>query len=357
MKTLTVPCLVMLLGLAGANASAQVAPPPPADGEKQTEYQPRTQPERPAAQPAEERPQQTRRQPTQRLDTLPTNIPYPKLAQIGDDGRIIRLRDLPDVVALRANPTVGPKSVDAIMPVIYGRRARFEMMVIENLDLLWELRDGAIETVDMNDLSELAQLTEMIKPLVGRTTLSEELTNRGILTRIQGGMNEYIVREYKQAISNEIQAQEGIDGMMEFMRFILRDSIHEADMAYYGLMAELRYAAKPLAEKMGLQGTALASIEPVFHEDPDIREEQVAEADKALRSLGVDKAIEVLNEMRNMRDNPNISPTVVRVDVLHEGKSDASDSALGVRAERRSGQTETRPRNPNREQNDDGSQD
>jgi hypothetical protein len=316
--------LILALGLAVTAASAQVAPPPPAEEEKAPEAQPQ-QPTRPAAQPAE-RPQPGGT--AQRLPTLPTNIPYPKLAQKGEDGKIVRLKDLPDVVALKANPTVGPKSVDAIMPVIYGRRARFEMLVIDNLDLVWNLRDGAIHSTDMNDLQSLAQLTETIKPLVGKTTLSEELTNRGILTRVQGGMNEHIVREYKQAIADEIQLAEGADGMMEFLRFILDDSIHEATLAYYGLLVELTVQAKELLEGAGLENEAVAALAGPVSEDPDGRDEQVERMDAALRTMKVDDAIKLLSHMRDSRPNPNVSPTVVRVDVLHPNKTDQTDSDL-----------------------------
>jgi hypothetical protein len=328
MKNPTIPCLVLAMGVCAGLAGAQVAPPPPAEKPEQPEYRPAERPAaRPAAQPAERpAPNQARR-----IDQLPTNIPYPKLAQVGADGRIIRLKELPDVLALRANPTVGPKSVDAIMPVIYGRRARFEMLVIDNLDLLWNLQDGAIETLNMNDLNELSRVAEMIKPLVGKTTLSEELLNRGILSRVQGGMNEHIVREYKQAISDEIQVQEGTDGMMEFMRFILRDSIQEAEIAYYGLLAELRVKAPALLAETGIEAPQLESLDENLSEDPDERDAQVAETDKALRAVGVDDAIKLLTAMREGRQNPNVSPTVVRIDVMHDRKSDQSDSSLGIK--------------------------
>lgn len=332
MKSLKFPCLMLVVGLAGSIASGQVVPPPPAEEPKQPEAVPQPAPvpvARPAAQPGANDGATTVR----RGDTLPTNIPYPKLAQKGEDGKIVRLKDLPDVLALRANPTIGPKSVDAIMPVIYGRRARFEMLVIDNLDLLWNLKDGAIETLDMNDLNALSQVAEMIKPLVGKTTLSEELLNRGILTRVQGGMNEYIVREYKTAISEEIQAQEGIDGMMEFMRFILRDSIQEAEIAYYGLLAELKVKARPMLEELGIENTDLAALSGTL-EDGEERDAQIAEIDRALRKLGVDEAIRVLNAMRDARQNPNISPTVVRIDVMHDRKTDQTDSALKFQATR-----------------------
>lgn len=335
----TITSLVLALGLACAAASAQVAPPPPSENAPPAEAQQAPQPQtRPAAQPAEN-PLPTGA--PQRSATLPLNIPYPKLAQRGEDGKIIRLKDLPDVVALKANPTIGPRSVEAIMPVMYGRRARFEMLVIENLDLMWTLRDGAIHSTDMNDLQSLAQLTETIKPLVGKTTLSEELTNRAILTRVQGGMNEHIVREYKQAIADEIQLAEGTDGMMEFLRFILEDSIHEAGLAYYGLLVELKFQAKEMLADAGLENAALLALSGPVSDDPDERDEQVEQMDAALRTMKVDDAIKLLSHMRDLRPNPNVSPTVVLIDVMHPGKSDQTDNAM--RAVIQTGSTVNQP--------------
>lgn len=315
--------LVLVLSLAGVAANAQVAPPPPAEKPDQPEYRPPARPQAPAAQPQQPGERPTRPQGPERLSGLPLDLPYPKLAEVGEDGRIRRLQNLPEIVALRANPTVGDASVDEIMPVIYGRRARFEMLVIDNLDLMWEFMGGLIETMDMTDLNELARVAEMIRPMVGKTGLSEELMNRGILTRIQGGMNEHIVREYKQAISEDIQKFEGTDGVTGFMRFILEDSIQEAYIAYYGMLVELKAQAGPLLEHMGIENEALASLTGTASEDGHEREGQVNEMHNALMGLGLDNAIKALQVMRQSRENPNISPTVVRIDVNREGKTSA----------------------------------
>jgi hypothetical protein len=284
----------------------------------------------PAARPQTQPAQQARPAGGQRISSLPTQLPYPKLAQKGEDDRVVRLKDLPDIIALRANPTVGPGSVEAIMPVVYGRRARFEMLAIDNLDLLWQLRDGAIEKLDMTDLAALSSVAEMIKPLVGRTTLSEELTNRGILSRMQGGMNDHIVREYKQAISEEIQARDGMDGMMEFMRFILQDSIQEADIAYYGLLAELRATGDAVLEQLGIENDALRAEIGGLSNDPDERDRQVEATHEALKTLGVNDAIRVLTTLRESRANLNISPTVVTIDVMHPNKRVSIVDDVGV---------------------------
>lgn len=309
--------LFVVLGMAAGVAGAQIATPPPAEKPAEPAATPEAQPAaRPAAQPAAK----PKPKNSQQLQELPTNIPYPKLAQVGADGKIVRLKQLPDILALRANPTVGEKSVDEIMPVLYGRRARFEMLVIENLDLYWALTAGAIENLDMSNLPEMSKVAEMIKPLVGKTTLSEELQNRGILTRTQGGLNEYIVREYKQAISDEIQASEGQNGLSEFMRFILQDSIQEAELAYLGMMAEIKNQIPAMLEKTGISNPALAAQAGPLSTDVHEAEAQIHAVDQAFRTLSVDDGIRVLEALRNGRDNPNISPTITRINVLHDGK-------------------------------------
>lgn len=311
--------MIALMGVAAGMAQAQVAPPPPAEKPAEPKYTPPAQqaPAQPQARPA---PKPGEAPQASRLKDLPTDIPYPKLAQRDENGKVIRLNELPDILALRANPTVGEKSVDDIMPVIYGRRARFEMLVIENLDLYWQLTAGAITNLDMNNLQELSRVAEMVKPLVGKNTLSEELQSRGILSRTQGGMNEYIVQEYKQAIANEIEASQGQDGMTEFMKFILEDSIHEARLAYQGMLVEAKSKASELLAKTGIENEKVAALGGMISSDPDVVEQEVAEFDAAVRTMSVDDAIRFFTAMREGRENPNFSPTVQRVVVMHNLK-------------------------------------
>lgn len=311
--------MLAVIGLAAGLSQAQVAPPPPAEKPEQPEYNP--EPQRPAQRPAARpQPNPNGNVTANRFSELPTDIPYPKLAQRTEEGRILRLKQLPDILALQANPTVGEQSVDAIMPVVFGRRARFEMLVVENLDLYWELTAGAIDNLDMSDLQEMSRVTEMVKPLVGKTTLSDELMNRNILTRTQGGLNDYIVQEYKRAVSEEIQALEGQDGLTEFMVFILNDSIHEARLAYQGLLVEGKSKAREILGRLNIESKQVADLTGMIDDDPEIVEEQVAEFDEAIRTLSLDDAIRFFTAMRESRENPNISPTLARIDVMHDRK-------------------------------------
>jgi hypothetical protein len=324
------------MGMLGSSALAQVAPPP-------------TQPkkEEPAAQPQAGEPQSqsneaatTEAQPANRparthtpgpnqtgTENLPTSTPYPKLLAKDENGKIIRLTELPDILALRSNPTVGQRSVTAIMPVLYGRRARFERLVIDNLDLYWMVTDGRLETMDLNDIKNMSEIAEMIKPLVGRTTLSQELRNRGILTRTQAGMNEYIVNEYKQGITTEIQF-ESEEPLSEIMRFILQDSIHETTQAYRAMLAELSFQVGHLVKESELSSSAaiaLAELEAPLSEDKAEQQAHLAQLDEAFRALSLEEGIELLTAMRNKRKNPDISPAINEINVMHDRKVDMSE--------------------------------
>lgn len=326
-------CLIagLAVGILSTTAMAQVAPAPTKEPKEEAKYQPAKE-----KKPANTKipkgvpiPQGgTSASGNSDAASLPTSTPYPKLIQKDENGKIIRLIELPDILALRSNPTVGNKSVKAIMPVLLGRRARFERIVIDNLDLYWMASDGRIETINLNDIQNMAQTAEMIKPLVGRTTLSAELRNRGILTRTQGGMNEHIVNEYKQAVTAEIQF-EAEDPLSEVMRFVLLDSIHEPIQAYKAMIAEASSQIASLVKETGLTSSAameLAKLERPLSTDPEAQSAELAELDAAFRKLDVEEGMTILTAMRNNRKNPDISPAVREINVMHDRKIDISDS-------------------------------
>ncbi len=325
----------LAVGVMGSSALAQVAPPPTEPVKEEPKYEAPAKvaaPAEPAAKPKPAiQPQVQRPAPSNqgtKLQNLPTSTPYPKLLAKDENGKIIRLTELPDILALRSNPTIGEKSVDAIMPVLYGRRARFERLLIDNLDLYWMVTDGRLETMNLEDIKNMTEIAEMIKPLVGRTTLSQELRNRGILTRTQSGMNEHIVNEYKQAVTTEIQF-EAEDPLSEVMRFVLQDSIHETQQAYRAMVAEMSTKVGDLVKSAGLNSSAameLAKLQRPLNKDKKSQQAELAELNQALRNLSLEEGIALFTEMRNQRKNPDISPAIHRINVMHDRKVDISDS-------------------------------
>jgi len=327
----------LAMGLFTAPALSQVAPPPTSPAKDQPTYTPPPKPvPKPAVKPSDPKPQEgmevRKRNPSDTED-LPTNVPYPKLAVPGPEGRILRLRQLPDIAALRSNPNVGPKTVEKIMPLVYLRRYKMETSVIDNLDLYWELSNGMIENLDMSDIHEMGRAADMLKPLVPELTLSQDLLNRGILSRVQGGMNKYIVREYKKAITDEIQVLDGDKGLEEVMRFVLDDSLQEARLAYDGMMVELMGEAKEIVEKSGVDSSeakAVAAMQQKPSENPEEQFEQLKKFDEAFRKLSYDDAMKILTAMRSNREFENIAPTITTINVLHDRKKVMSDDSFGV---------------------------
>lgn len=338
----------LALGIASAPSLAQVAPPPTKPAQEQPVYTPPAKPApKPAVKPTAPQPKtgiSGGKRGTGDIPQLPTNVPYPKLAQQGPDGRILRLRQLPDIAALRSNHTIGPMSAEKIMPIVYARRYRLELMVIDNLDLYWELTGGLIENFDMSNITEMGRTAEMLKPLVPETTLSQQLLNQGILTRVQGGMNQHIVREYKKAITDEIQVLDGENGLEEVMRFVLDDSIHEARIAYLGLLAEGISKIAGLVEKAGATSETaqtLAAIEKPLSDNPEQQFIDITEFDEAFRALPLDEAMNILQTMREQRKFPEISPTVGKINVLHAGKTIMKGDGFGANITLPNGKTVT----------------
>lgn len=318
----------LTLGLGTSTTLAQVAPPPTKPAKEEPAYTPPPKPTpMPSAQPSAPKKKGTKisggKRGTGDIASLPTDVPYPKLAQRGEDGRIIRLRQLPDIAAMRSNPNIGPSTVDKIMPIIYSRRYRLEIMVTDNLDLYWELTGGLIDNMNMSDINQMGRIAEMLKPLVPETTLSQQLLNMGVLSRVQGGMNQYIVREYKKAVTDEIQVLDADNGLEEVMRFVLDDSIHEARIAYNGMLAESISKIGQLVQDAGATSDAaqeLTKIEKPLSSDPDQQLKDLEEYDLAFRKLPLDEAIKILETMRSQRKFPEISPTVKEINVLHDHK-------------------------------------
>ncbi|PCI09090.1 hypothetical protein COB72_07035 [bacterium] len=335
LNTMLITC-GLAIGLAATPSLAQVAPPPTKPAKKQPAYTPPPKQAPKAAPKQAQRPQvknTARPQQKDAVQNLPIDVPYPKLAKKGPDGRILRLRQNPDILALRSNPNVGPISVEKIMPIVYARRYRMELMVIDNLDLYWELTGGLIENFDLSNISEMSKVAEMLKPLVYETTLSQDLMNRGILSRVQGGMNAYIVREYKKTITDEIQVLDGDNGLEEVMRFVLDDSVLEARIAYNGLLAESMNQLAGLVEETGLSSPsaqAIAALDKPLAEDPGQQFADIEELNTAFRKLSFDEGMSILSALRERREFPNISPTVKAIDVLHDRKKVAKGNSLNL---------------------------
>tara|TARA_R110002072_G_scaffold42064_5_gene117611 strand:- start:57050 stop:58144 length:1095 start_codon:yes stop_codon:yes gene_type:complete len=321
----------LALSLAAVPSLAQVAPMPTKPAKQEPNYTPAPKQQPKKADPAQSQPQpkpdgmQTYGGDAQ---TLP-DIPYLKLAVRNKEGRIQRLHQLPDIAALRSNPTVGPKTIEYMMPFVYERRNKFEQKIINNLDLYWGLTGTLIEGLDMSNMKDLGQVAEMLKPLVDKTTFTQEMVNHGILSRVQGGLNRKIVNEYKKEITDEIQVLSDDGGLNDVMRFVMNDSILESKITYNEMIAEAMGNISELIEKAGLTSKEAQAL-VAYQQEIDLT--KVVENIKAIhvfdaefRKLPFMDGIAILEAMREMRENPELSPAIHTINVLHAGKTAPKD--------------------------------
>ncbi len=277
------------IGLIGAPAAAQVTTPPPKPTESGEAYTPppKRAPVRANAGANSGR-GQVDRAPVPRHDPL---------AKIGEDGYIIRIERITDEVALERNPYIGESKNDGINAVRFERLARMERQVIENIDLLTQLNTGMIDEIRLADIDDLQKVAQMIQPLIADPSLSYELKERGLLTRIQSEATSGIVKQYQGAINAELKERYPDDNLDHFMRFIMNESIKEARLAYSGLLEE--GAGKMSLLRGELSGRAAEALKGVGNTE---------QLRTALAKLSLEDQQGVLRAIIALRDDPTKPP-------------------------------------------------
>eukprot|EP00913_Durusdinium_trenchii_P005858 g5470.t1 len=255
------------IGLISAPAAAQVTTPPP--------------------KPTDNR-GQVDRAPVPRHDPL---------AKVGEDGYIIRLDRLSDEVALERNPFIGASKNEGINELRVERLARMERQVIENIDLLLELDKGLVEEIRLADIDGMQRVAQMIQPLIADPSLSHELKERGMLTRIQSEATNGIVRQYQSAINEELKERYADEHLDHFMRFIMTESIKEARLAHTRLLEE---GAGKIAElQASLAGAASDALQSVTN---------AQQLRSALAGLPLEDHQAALRAIIALRDDPTLPP-------------------------------------------------
>jgi hypothetical protein len=315
-----------LLALAASAAVAQVAPPPPPAETPEPEFVP---PPMPAPRPAapERRPQQND---SGRITSALPSFPYTPLWRFcgTEDPKVDPVCTFDEnlhFAALRPNPTISPGMVPKIQPVIVARRARLEMIVIENLGIVEDVDGGLVEAVQIGAPTELQELLEAIKPLTPPSNLTQELQNRKIISGVQAGWNNKIIQEYQQAYGTYLRENDASNASNRFMQSIFRDSLIESMQAFDGMLHESRTRIDTVLEAVDgvpdavadkLRAVAIESIEI----DPAKVRESAETVKLAWRTLSMDQKTAFLTAVRETRESPN-QPPVPMIGVEHAGKT------------------------------------
>jgi hypothetical protein len=192
-------CAAIALLAGSTLALAQVVTPPPGEAPRFEDHIPKAPPPAPMP-PRPQMPQveSLNRKPAKPQVKLP-DLPYEKLLKHDDKGQAIPLSEPPDLAALKRNPLVTPSDLEKIQTVLKDRRAAFERIVIDNLDLVENIEGGIFETIDLADGKGFNTLLNTSKPLREPSApkpVHEELREKGLFTPEQAAFNEKISKEY-----------------------------------------------------------------------------------------------------------------------------------------------------------------
>ncbi|HHN78579.1 MAG TPA: hypothetical protein ENK11_07905 [Phycisphaerales bacterium] len=198
-------------------------------------------------------------------------------------------------------------------------------MVIDHLDVMIDVDSGLIEKVSISDPETLSELLETIQPLTPPTNLTQELENRGILTKTMAKFNNQIIGDYQRAYGKYLRRAYPEDATDRFMRAMFRDSLIEATQAYEGLLNESRMNVDKIVDKIdGIPSDAADALKALKIDDiksipADKIHESAEEVKLAWRPLSLEQKKEYLSLVRTFRANENVPPVPV-IDVMWAGK-------------------------------------
>lgn len=327
--SLSAACLITLVG----TASAQVVTPPPKPAPETPEFQvPAPAPVAPKISADPRRVTPPLNESTLRGEIPP--VPYEKLAQLDEDGKILRYDVILDYEALRSNPLVAESKSIEMRPMVVGRRYRMESIVIDNFDLIDQVDHGLLDTMGLEDMTKMKQIIDTITPLVPPKSISQEMFDRGLLSPVQHRFNQKILGEYQNDILVELTAQDTNTGLSEFMKYMMHESLKEAQQAYEGLLGEASWRMQEVLEHAALTGTPQAAklleITGTMEDGPEGLAANAKKIREAWDGFDMSQKQAFLRAVQETRIDPH-QPPVARIDLFNPELVDETGSGqIGV---------------------------
>lgn len=222
---------------------------------------------------------------------LPQNLPYTPIVTRDDAGKLIRLTEDPDLVALRTNPMLSDETREVALAIASERQARYDELVIRNLELLEDLDGGLLDSLNVFDRAALNHIRQRLKIFQGESRLSAELERREVITPLQAKFNTQIVQEYDLAVKDEELGPKPATDVM--LRYLMRQGLREGFLAYDALLRTVAANADLALAEAGVDG-ALASDLAATGGD-------VSQIKKILSELTLDQRRALLEVARDIR--------------------------------------------------------
>ncbi len=323
-KMSTVAGVLMAAGL----AHAQVAPPPPAAPAVTPPFKAPEQP-KPQAQPSKgPSPSQLAAQDEIQRRQEAEAVDFESIAVKDENGNIKPLPEPIEWYALKHNPIVKPVRLALCEPVLRERRAKYDTLVIDNIDIMEQLDSGVLEKLDMTNKTEVSALVQQVKPFQSMGTLTNQLKKARALEPTQAAVNQRIVNDYiarriaaersKEGLPAQMNREEGKEaaqnpakagGVNIQVRLMLEAALNEAFYFYHQLLLD----AGANFDKLGITGAPVDRFQKAQTED-----EKIDAVKSAMISMTLDQKREMLRKVLTLR--PPLPPLPDTDKMIEEAK-------------------------------------
>jgi hypothetical protein len=259
MKPLGDMSKVLGLILAAGVAQGQVAPPPPAAPAPTPPYVAPPPPPAPTAKPAPSgpSPSQIASQEAIRERREVEAMEFESIAVKDEQGNIKPLPEPVEWYALKHNPLIKPIRLAMCEKALRERRAKYESLVIDNVDIMERFDSGLVQSLDMTDKSRISEIVQLVKPFQSMGTLTNELKKQKVIEGAQAAMNQRIASDYvkkrfeaerlKNGLPAEMKKEEGKEaakdpakagGVNIQVRVMLETAMEEPTFFYHQLLLD-----------------------------------------------------------------------------------------------------------------------
>ncbi|MGD9790029.1 MAG: hypothetical protein AB7Q00_02805 [Phycisphaerales bacterium] len=278
-----------------------VAPPPESDPSFEMPPKPIAPPVATPINPSKPKPEPI---------VIPEGVKYTSLVERDAEGKLIPLAVPTDWAALKNNTLLDDAQRPAIEKYLAERKAHLRTMVAQNLDLIEEIENGALNKLNADNLAdrkngEMQRVTNIARPLMppkSAPDLAKDLTDKGLFTPVQGALHKKITKEYADALLKDANAADKSQTLVNTLRSIFNQGLEETRTIHQEMLAAAAAHADDLAAKGVLSDSAIAKALNAIDASAPLAAKAKAASD-ALASLSLDQRKAIMTSLAEMMNS------------------------------------------------------
>ncbi|MEM7622053.1 MAG: hypothetical protein AAF235_02500 [Planctomycetota bacterium] len=316
---LTGPAAAFAAAFLTAAATGQVLTPPPAAPAEEPAYTPPPRAPQVQARPQPRVTQQPQSgaapaRPNARVvapDVPFRNPAFPIDVAPGEqfDGPVIRYEQPIQYAAIRYNPLIGEDEVERIAELVRRRRIENEKIAMSNLDLVKRIRGGFVETMSVQDIEGMAEVTKALQPILNPESVIDAAVKANLLPATTRALHNEIIRAYQTAFQADLKDTVSDAELTDaFLQMVMRDTTYEIENAYLDMLAEATTRMPAVLSGIELPGENAAELRNLpasdrgaLADDVDARHDVASKVFSALRGLATNTERDFLRRIVETR--------------------------------------------------------